>query len=411
MKMIEKFDVAVIGGGPAGLMAAGRASELGAKVVLLEKNSSLGIKLLMTGGGRCNFTNNLDLRNFINNLGPNGLWFISALNSFGPGDIIDFFNSKGVKTKIEDNNRAFPKSDQARDVLDTLVAYAQAGGVKILTNSRVEKVVKNNNIISKIILDNGKEILADKFILACGGKSYPNSGSSGEVYNWLKDLGHEIKEVRPALCQLLINEDLSDLEGLSFSNVLLFTKNINFKSSKLKGDIIFTKKGVSGPIALNLSRELTRQDNNLDLFLDFFPDKNEEELKTEIKNIIENNKNFSIKNVLGLLIAKRLSAFLLNKIGISADRKSASLNKKEIKDIVGVLKLSKLTFVEVGGFNEAMISSGGVSLKEVNPKNMSSKIISNLYLVGETLDLDGPTGGYNLQIAWTSAYLAGSSCV
>lgn len=409
--MIEKFDVAIIGGGPAGLMAAGRVSELGAKVVLLEKNSSLGIKLLMTGGGRCNFTNNSDIRSFADNLGPNGRWLISALNIFGPENIIDFFNSKGVKTKIEDNNRAFPKSDQARDVLDTLVAYAQAGGVKILTNSRVEKVVKNNNIISKIILDNGKEILADKFILACGGKSYPNSGSSGEVYNWLKDLGHEIKEVRPALCQLLINEDLSDLEGLSFSNVLLFAKNSNFKSSKLKGDIIFTKKGFSGPIALNLSRELTRQDNNLDLFLDFFPDKNEEELKTEIKNIIENNKNFSIKNVLGLLIAKRLSAFLLNKIGISADRKSASLNKKEIKDIVGVLKLSKLTFVGVGGFNEAMISSDGVNLKEVDPRTMSSKIISNLYLVGETLDLDGPTGGYNLQIAWTSAYLAGSSCV
>ena len=409
--MIEKFDVAIIGGGPAGLMAAGRVSELGAKVVLLEKNSSLGIKLLMTGGGRCNFTNNSDIRSFADNLGPNGRWLISALNIFGPENIIDFFNSKGVKTKIEDNNRAFPKSDQARDVLDTLVAYAQAGGVKILTNSRVEKVVKNNNIISKIILDNGKEILADKFILACGGKSYPNSGSSGEVYNWLKDLGHEIKEVRPALCQLLINEDLSDLEGLSFSNVLLFAKNSNFKSSKLKGDIIFTKKGFSGPIALNLSRELTRQDNNLDLFLDFFPDKNAAALKTEIQSIIENNKNFSIKNVLGLLIAKRLSAFLLNKIGISADRKSASLNKKEIKDIVGVLKLSKLTFVGVGGFNEAMISSGGVNLKEVDPRTMSSKIISNLYLVGETLDLDGPTGGYNLQIAWTSAYLAGSSCV
>jgi len=409
--MIEKFDVAVIGGGPAGLMAAGRASELGAKVVLLEKNNSLGIKLLMTGGGRCNFTNNLDLRNFINNLGPNGLWFISALNSFGPGDIIDFFNSKGLETKIEDSNRVFPKSNKARDILDVLISYAQEGGVKILTNSKVEKVEKDNNIISKIILDNGKEILADKFILACGGKSYPNSGSSGEIYSWLKDLGHEIKEVRPALCQLLINEDLSDLEGLSFSNVLLFAKNSNFKSSKLKGDIIFTKKGVSGPIALNLSRELTRQDNNLDLFLDFFPDKNEEELMVEIKNIIENNKNFSIKNVLGLLVAKRLSSFLLNKIGIDINRKSVSLSKKEIKDIVGVLKLSKLTFVAVGGFNEAMISSGGVSLKEVNPKTMSSKIISNLYLVGETLDLDGPTGGYNLQIAWTTAYLAGSSCV
>ena len=408
--MIEKFDVAVIGGGPAGLMAAGRASELGARVVLLEKNSNLGIKLLMTGGGRCNFTNNSDIRNFINILGPNGRWFISALNIFSPEDAIDFFNSRGIETKIEDNNRVFPKSNKARDILDALIAYAQEGGVKILTNSRVEKIIKKDDFISKIVLSDGREVLAGKFILACGGKSYPNSGSSGEVYDWLKDLGHEINEVRPALCQLLINEDLSNLEGLSFSNVQIIAKNDNFKSSKLKGDVIFTRKGISGPVALNLSRELTRQNNNLDLFLDFFPDKNKEELKIEIINILNNNKNFSIKNSLGLLLTKRLSSFFLNKIGLNLDKKSSSLNKHEIESLVNVLKSNKLSFIGLGGFDEAMISSGGVSLQEIDNKTMASKIISNLYLVGETLDLDGPTGGYNLQIAWTSAYLAGSSC-
>ncbi|MCK9439252.1 NAD(P)/FAD-dependent oxidoreductase [Patescibacteria group bacterium] len=408
--MIEKFDVAVIGGGPAGLMAAGRASELGARVVLLEKNSNLGIKLLMTGGGRCNFTNNSDIRNFINILGPNGRWFISALNIFSPEDAIDFFNSRGIETKIEDNNRVFPKSNKARDILDALIAYAQEGGVKILTNSRVEKIIKKDDFISKIVLSDGREVLAGKFILACGGKSYPNSGSSGEVYDWLKDLGHEINEVRPALCQLLINEDLSNLEGLSFSNVQIIAKNDNFKSSKLKGDVIFTRKGISGPVALNLSRELTRQNNNLDLFLDFFPDKNKEELKIEIINILNNNKNFSIKNSLGLLLTKRLSSFFLDKIGLNLDKKSSSLNKHEIESLVNVLKSNKLSFIGLGGFDEAMISSGGVSLQEIDNKTMASKIISNLYLVGETLNLDGPTGGYNLQIVWTSAYLAGSSC-
>ncbi|MFA7601025.1 MAG: NAD(P)/FAD-dependent oxidoreductase [Patescibacteria group bacterium] len=408
--MIEKFDVAVIGGGPAGLMAAGRASELGARVVLLEKNSNLGIKLLMTGGGRCNFTNNSDIRNFINILGPNGRWFISALNIFSPEDAIDFFNSRGIETKIEDKNRVFPKSNKARDILDALIAYAQEGGVKILTNSRVEKIIKKDDFISKIVLSDGREVLAGKFILACGGKSYPNSGSSGEVYDWLKDLGHEINEVRPALCQLLINEDLSNLEGLSFSNVQIIAKNDNFKSSKLKGDVIFTRKGISGPVALNLSRELTRQNNNLDLFLDFFPDKNKEELKIEIINILNNNKNFSIKNSLGLLLTKRLSSFFLDKIGLNLDKKSSSLNKHEIESLVNVLKSNKLSFIGLGGFDEAMISSGGVSLQEIDNKTMASKIISNLYLVGETLNLDGPTGGYNLQIVWTSAYLAGSSC-
>lgn len=171
--MIEKFDVAVIGGGPAGLMAAGRASELGARVVLLEKNSNLGIKLLMTGGGRCNFTNNSDIRNFINILGPNGRWFISALNIFSPEDAIDFFNSRGIETKIEDNNRVFPKSNKARDILDALIAYAQEGGVKILTNSRVEKIIKKDDFISKIVLSDGREVLAGKFILACGENLIP----------------------------------------------------------------------------------------------------------------------------------------------------------------------------------------------------------------------------------------------
>lgn len=408
--MIKKFDVAVIGGGPAGLMAAGRASELGAKVVLLEKNSNLGIKLLMTGGGRCNFTNNSSIKNFSESLGLNGRWLISGLNIFGPENVIDFFKSRGVEIKIEDNNRVFPKSNKAQDILEALISYIKEGGVEVMTNSKVKKVVKKNNIISKVILENDKEVLADKFIFACGGKSYPSSGSSGEVYNWLSLLGHKIIEVKPALSQLIIKENINDLEGLSFSNVLLFGKKDKFKSSKLRGAIMFTKKGLSGPLALNLSRELIGRDNNLDLFLDFFPDKNEEELIKEIKNIIENNKNFNIKNVLSLLITKRFSSFLLDKIGIDYLRKASSITKSEIKIISSVLKLSKFTFVNTGSFDEAMISSGGLSLKEVDNRTMASKIIYNLYLAGETLDLDGPTGGYNLQIAWTTGYLAGFSC-
>ncbi len=408
--MIEKFDLAVIGGGPAGLISSGRAAELGAKVILLEKNSSPGIKLLMTGGGRCNFSNNSSIKNISDSLGSNGRWLISGLSTFGPEYIIDFFKSKGVEIKIEDDNRVFPKSNQAQSILNALISYAKEFKVEIRTNSKVEKVVKENNIISKIILATGQKILADKFIFACGGKSYPLSGSSGEVFNWLESLGHSIVEVKPALGQLFIKENLSDLEGLSFSDVLVFARKNNFKSSRLRGDIIFTKKGLSGPLALNLSRELTRQKNPLDLVLDFFPDKSEEELVETIKNTIYDNKGFNIKNVLALLVSKRMSSFLLDKINIDSSRKAVSINKSEIKKISSILKSNIFVFTGVGGFDEAMISSGGVSLKEVDNRTMTSKIISNLYLVGETLDLDGPTGGYNLQIAWTTGYLAGSAC-
>ena len=408
--MIEKFDLAIIGGGPAGLMAAGRASELGAKVILLEKNNSLGIKLLMTGGGRCNFTNNSSIRNFTSSIGPNGSWFISGLNIFGPNDVIDFFQSRGVEVELEDGNRVFPKSNKAHDILNALLAYVQEGGVKILIDSKVDRVVKKDDLISKIILSNGKEILADKFIFACGGKSYPNSGSSGEVFDWLKFLGHTIIDLKPALSQIFVKENVETIEGLSFSNIQILAKNENFKSSKSRGGLIFTKKGLSGPAVLNLSRELTRKNENLEIILDLFPDKNKEELKIEIKNILNNNRNFNIKNTLALLVTKRLSDFLLDKIAIDKNRKSASLSGSEVENIVNILKSTHFTFIKVGDFSEAMISCGGVSLKEVGNKTMASKIISNLYLAGETLDLDGPTGGYNLQIAWTTGYLAGSSC-
>jgi len=407
--MLKKFDIAVIGGGPAGLMAAGRCAELGARVILLEKNNSLGVKLLMTGGGRCNFTNNSQTRSFINELGPNASWFISAINNFGPEHIINFFQSRGLEIKVEDNNRVFPKSNKASDVLNILISYIKEGKVVVLTNSKVSKVVKKNNYVSKLILESSQEIVADKFIFASGGKSYPSSGSSGEVYNFLKDLGHNIIEARPALSQLLIKDNLIDLEGLSFSDISLIAKNNNFKSLKIRGDIIFTKKGISGPAALNLSRYLSRQNKPCNLFLDFFPDKNEEELEFEIKNIIKGNKNFNIKNVLALLLNKRMSIFLLNKIGVEENKKSDSVSKKDIRSLVKILKSSELKFIGLTGFDEAMITSGGVDLKEIDNRKMLSKIISNLYLAGEVLDLDGPTGGYNLQIAWTSGYLAASS--
>ncbi len=409
MKKIEHFDVVIIGAGPAGLMAAIKASELGLNVALLEKNNKPGLKLLMSGGGRCNFSNNSDIKSFARSLGKNGTSFISALNIFGPDDIINFFESRGLKTKIEDNNRVFPESNKASDVLQFLISYARENNVKIFTNSRVTAVVKENNIIKKIILEDSREFFADKFIFACGGKSYPLTGSSGEVFDWLKSLGHNIIELRPALSQLIISDNIKNLEGLSFSDVSIFAKKDKFKSSKIRSAIIFTNKGISGPAALNLSRELNSYDN-LDLFLDFFPDKNIDELKIKIKKYLKENSVFSFKNCLSLLIPKRFSLFVLEKLNLDPNKKSVIVSNKEIDLLVNFLKFYKFNFLRVAGFEDAMISSGGVDLSEVDLKTMNSKLIKNLYLVGELLNLDGPTGGYNLQIAWTSGYLAGSSC-
>lgn len=409
--MFEKFDIVVVGGGPAGLMAAGRAAELGASVLLLEKNNRPGLKLLMTGGGRCNFSNNLEAKIFAKKLGAKGSWFIPALNFFGPEEVISFFEARGLKTKIEDNNRVFPCSDKASDVLDLLIAYANKGGVKIMNNSSLAKVVKKDDYISKLILANGEEIFADKFIFACGGKSYPGSGSSGEVYSFLKGLGHKIIKTKPALSQLIVKDKLSDLEGLSFSDVSLFAANNSFKSPKIIGSIVFSKKGISGPAALDLSRHLNRENDSLNLYLDFFPNKKISELEFEIEKLFSDNKNFSVKNCLATLISKRMSFYLLDKIKIEMEKKSSLLSKKEVLDIAKTLKSLSFDFFTVAGFNEAMITSGGLDLLEVDNKKMLSKLISNLYVAGELLDLDGPSGGYNLQIAWTSAYLAASSAV
>lgn len=407
---MKKYDVAVIGAGPSGMMAAGRAAELGAKVVLLEKNSDLGIKLLMSGGGRCNFTNQSSVRSMVEKIGPNGFWLISALSYFGPNQIIDFFESRGIKTKVEDHGRVFPITNNAKGIKNSLIAYLKNGKVDIKTKSELKKFVKDKNTISKIVLSDGGEIVADKFIVACGGKSYPFSGSNGDTYSYLLKLGHKIIEPRPALSQIIFKEKLPNLEGLSLSEASLFIYEGKKIIAEENGDIIFTNLGLSGPAALNLSRKIKLL-NKSDLFIDFFPEDSREDLELKLKLLISQNSRSDIKNVLNLILPKRLSLFILSKLNIKETKKANLFKKSEIIEIVNFLKNNRFEISALGGFDQAMITLGGVDLKEVNPKTMASKIITNLYLAGEILDLDGPTGGYNLQIAWTTGYLAGESVV
>lgn len=408
---MELYDLVIIGAGPAGLMAAGHASELGARVLVLEKNKQAGIKLLMTGGGRCNFTNNAPLKMLAARFGQNGKWLLSGLSRYGSEDIIEFFSDRNIKSEANSEGKVYPLNNSALKIRDALINYVESNGGIIRYNSPVIKVVKENDKISKLILADRSEIGAKKFIIATGGNSYPQSGSSGDAYAWLKELGHKIIKSRPALAPIILKENfLKELEGLSFSGAHLELFKNKKKIAAESGDFIFTARGLSGPAALNLSRLITREDKaDLAIKIDFFPEETKEELVNRLQDLIILNGKESIRNILNKLTQKRLGDFILTNKNIEISKKGADLTKSERAAIADSLKDFTARISAVGDFSEAMISSGGLSLKEVDQKTMASKLYPNLYFAGEVLDLDGPTGGYNLQAAWTTGYLAGGA--
>ena len=415
-----KYDVVVIGGGPAGMMAAGRAGELGARVLLLEKKSQPGIKLLMTGNGRCNITSKIaEPRILVKKFGQNGKFLFSALSEFGVKETMEFFESRGVKLKIEDNNRVLPKIGRAQDVLDVLLKYLKDASVKIKIDAEVREIIKKGKKIEKIILADGEEIIADNFIIATGGKSYPQSGSNGDGYKWLKKLGHEIIEPKPALTPIILKEKfIKKLEGLSLSGVKVSLFKISEELNDKKpinsevGDIIFTANGLSGPAVLNLSRVVVMAlPEKLKLSLDFFPDLSNIELEKKIRTEFENNKNKTLVGYLEKIVPRRLAEVIIDLAKIDSQKAVHSVTKEERKKIIELLKEFSLLVQEVAGFDKAMITVGGVKLSEVDQKTLKSKLIDNLYLAGEVLDLAGPTGGFNLQVCWSTGYLAGQSAV
>jgi len=407
---MKQYDVVVIGGGPAGLIAAGRAADLGAAVLLLEKNKQLGVKLLMTGGGRCNFTNNSSPRILAEAFGINGKFLLSGLNRFGAEELINFFGSRGLEYKIEDRGRVFPKSDKAQEILKLLVDYIKENHGDIKTEAPVVKIIKSGHKITKLILADKTEVVAKKFIMATGGKSYPLTGSSGEAYSWLAELGHKIIKPRAALSPIIISEDIKDLEGLSITGAKLTLVHNEQKIASSVGDFIFTSRALSGPAVLSLSRDFVRSNiNKAEIIIDFCPEMSADELENKIKNLVEENKQVDIKNILTKIFPKRLSNFILLNNRINQNKKANGLTKVERQILAAAFKKYSLTTYGAGDFSAAMITLGGVDLKEVDPKTMASKLYSNLYLAGEVLDLDGPTGGYNLQVAWTTGYLAGEA--
>jgi len=406
------YDVAVIGGGPAGMIAAGRAGERGARVILLEKNNNLGRKLLATGHGRCNITNMLaDNKETVGVYGKNSKFLFYAFNKFGVRDAINFFNKLGVAVKTENRGRVFPLSDKANDVRLALFRYLKNGGVKIRPGAEVKTITAADHKISKVILENNEEIFAKNFIICAGGKSRPRTGSTGDGFKWLKNLGHAITPPRPALVPIIVKEKIvKSLEGLSLANAEVGIYRNNKKITGQSGGIVFTADGLSGPAILDLSGDVgSLLPGAIALQIDFQPEIEAAELEKKIQNDFHHSRNKMFKNYLAGFLPPKLAPVIIKLSGINGLKQVNVITKAERQALLRALKKFTLEVKGLKSFAEAMITAGGVAVKEVDPRTMRSRLYQNLFLAGEILDLNGPTGGYNLQICWSTGYTAGDS--
>lgn len=409
------IDVVVIGGGPAGMMAAGRAAELGRSVLLLEKNTTLGKKLLITGGGRCNVTNNKkDVRTMLSKYKGSDKFLFSTFAQFGVKETLDFFNKRGMATKEENEGRVFPVSDKAQSVWDILLKYMKNGGVEIHSDVEVISISfdkKTKNILIK--LKKGKEIIARSCVLATGGTSHPETGSTGEGFVWLKRLGHKIAENDVALVPLKLKDFWTKkLSGVTLSEIKLTVFQNGEKRGVQKGKILFTHLGISGPTVLNMSREVGEylQYGEVRIDLDLFPKLDHGELKKKLQTLLVSESNKKLKNTIGKLIPEALGLALLQILQIDGETANHSVKSVDRTRLVALMKAIPLNIKELLGRDKAVVSSGGVVLTEVDFKTMQSRLIPNLYLVGDVLNIDRPSGGYSLQICWTTGYVAGSNC-
>lgn len=411
----EKFEVVVIGGGPAGMLAAGRAAELGAKVALVDKNLNPGKKLLMSGGGRCNLTQiGCDDKEFVRRLGPEGKFLFSALAAFGPREVIEFFEKRGLKTKTEKSGRVFPVTDKAQDALDVLLKYLKENKVRMMFGAEVLKLNKVDNKIESLEVKEAsmkRTIYADNFILCTGGQSYPATGSTGDGYRWAKSLGHNVVTPSPALVPVKIKDVwIKDLQGVSLENVQLNIFQNNKKKSLGMGSLLFTHFGLSGPLALNASRQISEaiKQGAVILAVDFYPEISALDLDKKLQYDFQKNSNKDFKNYLAEILSPKLALTLTSLSKIEAKKKLNFITKEDRISLAKLLKNLPMTAEGLMGYNQAMVTSGGVDLREADSKTMRSRIVSNLFFAGEVLNLDGPTGGYNLQICWSTGYAAGT---
>ncbi len=414
-------EVIVIGGGPAGMMAAITAAEYGNQVTIIEKMPSFGKKLLVTGKGRCNITSSLYMSEFIKNTPGNGTFLYSAFQNYTNADIIEFLKKQGLEVKEERGSRIFPVTDRSIDVLECFKKKIKELGIKQILNTRVQKIlVKESEVIG---VRTEREILrADRIILATGGKSYPLTGATGDGYKIASELGHKIIEIKPSLVPLEVyeKEECKELQGLSLRNVEI--KIVDTEKQKIIyedfGEMIFTHFGISGPIILSGSAHLVRykdikyllKEKKIKIYIDLKPALTEEQLDERILRDFKEFKNKQFKHSLDKLLPQKLIPVIIKKSKINPDKKVNEITREERKQIVNLLKYYEITIKEFRPVEEAIITSGGINTKEINPKTMESKIIKGLYFAGEIIDVDAYTGGFNLQIAYSTGYTAGMHC-
>ena len=406
--------VVVIGGGAAGSYAAITAAKNGHDVTLVEKNEKIGKKIYITGKGRCNLTNASDMEVLFSNIMSNRKFLYSAFYACDNSSVIDFFETNGMATKIERGNRVFPVSDHSSDVISTLTKALRKENVRLLFNTSVKNILIEDNAACGVVLSDNTKLKADSVIVATGGLSYKSTGSTGEGHQMAKKLGHKIVECTPALVPFNIKESwVKELQGLSLKNTAIMIYKEKKKVYEDFGEMLFTHFGVSGPMILSASASIKPAlfKENLKLVIDLKPALTSEQLDKRILRDFDEEKNKQFKNSIGKLLPQKLVPVIIELSKINPDKKVNEVSKEERLLLVNLIKNLTVTVEGLRDWNEAIITKGGVSVKEVNPSTMESKLVNNLYFAGEVLDIDAMTGGYNLQIAWSTGYLAGISIV
>lgn len=398
--------VIVVGGGPAGIMAALTASKTN-EVILVERNNEIGKKLRLTGGGRCNITNNRSIDEFFDKVVTNKKFLYSAFYTFSNDSLLEYLKENNFEYKIEydNDNKVYTKSDKADDIIRLFIDNLEKSNVKVMYDTKVEDLIVEDNEIRGIVTANGNKVYGDKVVISTGGKSVPATGSDGSMYDILSKYGHKIDPLYPALVPLVIKEGfVKNLQGVSMKNVVLGAK-VKKKKYEIVGDMIFTHFGISGPGILKLSSYINRalENGEVEVTLDFLQDKS----KDEISKLIKGNTNKTVLNNLKGLLPGNFLKEIVGLLNLTETKPSELKKEDEIK-LVNYIKEMKLTAIETLSIKAAMVTSGGVAVKEINASTMESKLIKNLYFAGEVINVDAETGGYNLQIAFSTGYLAGS---
>jgi len=410
---MQKWDIIVVGAGPAGLLAAGRAAERGAKVLILEKMEREGRKLLITGKGRCNITNAAPIGEFIKHVYPNGRFLRNAFTRFFSEDIIELLKKHGVESTLERGGRYFPASNESKDVLKALLKWVKSLGVIIKCNYRVESIITVEDYVTGVIA-NGTSFITSNLIIATGGKSYPATGSNGDGYELAKKVGHTLEKARPALVPLETSGHIAQsLQGLNLRNVKAVVWINGKKAGEDFGEMIFTHFGLSGPIILTLSRivvaELHKK-SKVEITIDLKPALDEQKLDNRLIRDLNEHGKKKIVNIMKYWLPATMVPIFIELLKIDGQKECHQVSSKERKNIRNLLKNLPFTITSHRSFKEAIITSGGIPTKEIASKTMESKLLSGLYFAGEVIDMDAETGGYNLQIAYSTGWLAGDSC-